>query len=41
MERKTNDIYFIFAKGGIEDKIFKAVMNKKNFTLSHFKQDYL
>lgn len=41
MERKTNDIYFIFAKGGIEDKIFKAVMNKKNFTLSHFKQHYL
>ena len=41
MERKTNDIYFIFAKGGIEDKIFKAVMNKKNFTLSHFKQEYL
>jgi hypothetical protein len=41
MDRKTNDIYFIFANGGIEDKIFKAVMNKKNFTLSHFKQEYL
>jgi hypothetical protein len=41
MERKTNDIFFIFANGGIEDKIFKAVMNKKNFTLSHFKQEYL
>jgi len=41
MERKTNDIFFIFAKGGIEDKIFKAVMNKKNFTLSHFKKEYL
>jgi hypothetical protein len=41
MERKTNDIYFIFAKGGIEDKIFKAVMNKRNFTLSHFKKEYL
>jgi len=41
MDRKTNDIYFIFANGGIEDKIFKAVMNKKNFTLSHFKKEYL
>ena len=40
MERKTNDIFFIFARGGIEDKIFKAVMNKKNYTLSHFKKDY-
>lgn len=41
MERKTNDIFFIFANGGIEDKIFQSVMNKKNYTLSHFKQDYL
>ena len=40
MERKTNDIYFIFAKGGIEEKIFDAVMKKRNYTLSHFKQDY-
>ena len=40
MERKTNDIYFIFAKRGIEDQIFKSVMNKKNYTLSHFKKEY-
>jgi hypothetical protein len=40
MERKTNDIFFIFAKGGIEEKIFDAVMKKRNYTLSHFKQDY-
>lgn len=40
MERKTNDVYFIFSKGGIEDKIYKSVMQKKSYTLSHFKKDY-
>jgi hypothetical protein len=40
MERKTNDIFFIFAKGGIEEKIFDAVMKKRNYTLSHFKKEY-
>lgn len=40
MERKTNDIYWIFSKGGIEEKIYKAVQSKKNYTLSVFKKDY-
>lgn len=40
MERSTNDIYWIFSKGGIESKIYKAVSNKKDFTLSVFKKTY-
>ena len=38
---KDAHIYWIFAKGGIEEKIYKAVMNKKDYTLEHFKKDYL
>jgi SNF2 family DNA or RNA helicase len=37
---KEAQIYWIFAEGGIEDKIYKAVMDKKDFTLSHFKKCY-
>lgn len=40
MQRATNDIYWVFSKGGIEEKIYKSVMNKKNYTLSVFKKDY-
>jgi len=39
MDRSTNDIYWIFAKGGIEKNIYKSVMNKKNYTLSNFKRE--
>lgn len=38
---KESKIYYLFADNGIEDKIHKAVMNKKDYTLNHFKQDYL
>lgn len=38
---ETSQIYWIFSYNGIEDKIYKAVMNKKDYTLNHFKQDYL
>ena len=38
---KDAHIYWIFAKGGIEEKIYKAVMNKKDYTLEHFKKDFL
>jgi SNF2-related domain len=34
-------IYWIFAENGIEDKIYKAVMDKKDYTLEHFKKDFL
>jgi hypothetical protein len=37
IDRKSNDIYWIFAKKGLERLIYKRVMNKKDFTLSHFK----
>ena len=35
-----NDVYFIFSEGGIEDKIFESVCNKKDYTLNKFNQDY-
>ena len=40
MQRLDNEVFWIFAKGGIEDKIYKSVMNKKNYTLSNFKRDH-
>lgn len=40
MERKLNDVFFIFTKGGIEENIYKSVVKKKNFTLSHFRKCY-
>ena len=39
-DRPSNDIYWIFSKGGIERNIYKSVMSKKNYTLSNFKRDY-
>ena len=39
MDRNTNDVYWIFSKGGIEKNIYKSVMNKKNYTLSNFKRE--
>ena len=38
MERSSNDVYWVFAKGGIENSIYKSVLNKKNFTLNLFKK---
>jgi hypothetical protein len=40
-ERKKNEVYWIFSKGGIEDQIYKAVVNKKDYTLNHFRKDLL
>ena len=39
--RETNNIFWIFSKGGIENDIYKAVVKKKDYTLSHFKRDLL
>ena len=39
-ERLKNKVYWIFSKGGIESKIYKAV-TKKDYTLRHFKRDLL
>jgi len=39
--RLKNDVYWIFSRGGIEDQIYKAVIEKKDYTLKHFKKDLL
>ena len=39
MDRLKNDVYWVFAKGGIEREIYKAVTKKKDYTLNHFKRD--
>ena len=39
--RLKNDVYWIFSRGGIEDQIYKAVIDKKDYTLKHFKKDLL
>jgi hypothetical protein len=41
MDRKFNKVYWIFSVGGIEDKIYKAVKSKRNYTLNIFKKDYV
>jgi len=38
-DRKYNKIYWIFSDGGIEKKVYKAVINKKDYTLNHFRRD--
>ena len=40
-ERLKNDVYWIFSKRGIEDGIYKTVLNKKDYTLNHFRKDLL
>jgi len=40
MDRKSNQVFYIFAKNGLEDHIYKSVVKKKNYTISHFKKDY-
>jgi hypothetical protein len=40
-DRTYNKIYWIFSKNGIEDKIYKAVIKKKDYTLNHFRRDLL
>ena len=40
IDRKENQLYWIFSKNGIERKIYKSVLDKKNFTLSTFKKTY-
>lgn len=39
--RKYNKIYWVFSRNGIESKIYKAVSNKKDYTLSHFRSDLI
>ena len=39
-ERLENQVYWIFAKGGIEHDIYKAVIKKKDYNINHFKQNF-
>ena len=41
MDRLENNVYWIFAEGGIEEKIYKIVQQKKPYTVNHFKKDLL
>lgn len=40
MERKSNEIFWIFAENGIENSIYKRVLDKKDFTLDCFKKEF-
>ena len=40
MERKSNEIFWIFAENGIENSIYKRVLDKKDYTLNCFLKDY-
>jgi len=40
MNRLSNDVYWIFSENGIEDKIYKAVLNKKDYTTKIFINDF-
>jgi len=37
----VSDVYWIFAEKGIETRIYKTVINKKDYTLKHFEKDLL
>jgi hypothetical protein len=37
---EASKVYWLFAEGGIEEKIYKAVKDKKDYTFSYFKNDY-
>ena len=39
-DREKNEVYWIFSEGGIEDKIYKAVVKKKKYTTNIFKKDF-
>jgi len=39
-DRLDNQVYWVFAEGGIEQDIYKTVSNKKDYTINHFKKDF-
>lgn len=39
-DRKYNKVYWLFSDRGLENKIYKTVISKKNFTLKHFKWNH-
>jgi hypothetical protein len=36
--RTSNDVYFVFGKGSLTEKIYKVVSQKKNFTLKQYER---
>lgn len=38
-DRLENDVYWVFSEGGIENDIYKVVIDKKDYTINHFKKD--
>jgi len=40
-DSKLSKVYWVFAKDGIEKEIYKSVVQKKDYTLKHFKKDLL
>jgi len=40
-DRLKNEVYWIFSEDGIEKDIYKAVVKKKDYTLNHFKRDFV
>jgi hypothetical protein len=41
MQRKSNEVFWIFSKGGIELDIYKTVLKKKDYTLKIFNKNNL
>ena len=37
---KQANLYFIFSKNGIEERIYNVVKNKQDYTLNYYKKDY-
>lgn len=40
IDREQNDVYFVFAKGSLSEKIYKTIKDKKNYSDKLFKKDY-
>ena len=39
IDRPSNEVYWIFTVGSIDEKIYQMVRKKKNYTLKHFERD--
>jgi superfamily II DNA or RNA helicase len=39
IDRLVNNVFWVFSKRGIETNIYKAVQDKKDYTLNHFRRD--
>jgi hypothetical protein len=40
IDRLENDVYFVFAEGSINEKIYKTLQKKKRYSLKIFEKDY-